>query len=614
VCSSDLQVTAVDVFGMCHQITAKLYQPTSGQYNNYIINFARYACRYGISEGETLSELLNICSTHNGNETKASVRGVYTKFATEFNTWQFKQKGVRYSKQNNDSNVVVSSYNEDVLFWYEITNDKTNKVEYRFSYDRAIIFLHNNGFYKYPLDNDYYQLIHVNEKLKQVKVIQPLAIKEFFITFLKSKYTDEFDQVREMFRRGAKNYCSSSQLEGLDYYKPIFKRDNKDTAFVYFNNYIVQIHGTNTTLLPYTKLDGYIWSKQVINFDYKDSVYTNSDFYKFVNYAIIGAKKDSNTYTEVEHQKIESFETTIGYLLHKYKNPAITKAVVAVDKRLRSAGENNGRTGKSLLSKALAKMLNVCLIDGKNFKFDSPFPFQKANIDTELVNFNDVLKNYDFERLFGMITEDFTFEKKGKDSITLNFEDAPKFYISTNTTLKGSGESNKGRQQIIEFSSYFSTDYTPVTEFGRMFFYDWDATEYAMFYSYMAHCLQQYLAKSLVPFPLENYDINKLIDTAGEEFVDYMDDIVLSQLKHVKEFDCKKLYEGFITDNKHRANTQIKTFNKNVKMYADINKLAINAHKQGERDKRNNISYFTFTYIDKQPTETTIETHNNLPF
>lgn len=592
------QTIGMDYLDKCHEITSKTYKSIPGQFNNYIVTFSIFANRYGIDENTVILHLQNHCHEHDAKETKASVISTYKKFKNESGAWLTNSKpgskppkGEKKPEVKNNSDV-----DERVKFWYEVENERTGKIEYKFAYDDAIEFLQNNGFYRFPLGNDFYQFIHVKESIRQVEVIQPIKIKDFFLKYLLSKKDAEFKAVREMFRRGAKNYCSINLLEGLDYYKPTFKKDTKDTAFVYFRNCYLEIKAESIAEKKYSTLDNFIWSKQVIDFDYTRTEYQDSDFAKFVTLCIIGAKKDLKEYNEIEIQKIESFSTTIGYLLHRCKNPALTKAVVAVDKRLRSTGENNGRTGKSLLSKAIAKMLNVCLIDGKNFKFDSPFPFQMANIDTQLINFNDVLKNFDFERLFGMITEEFTFEKKGKDSITLPFEDAPKFYISTNTTLKGSGESNKGRQQIIEFDNYFNTDHTPAKEFGRMFFYDWDQSEYAKFYTYMIDCVKYYLENGLIDFPLENYEINKLIDTAGEEFVDYMNEVVLDQLEHKKEFDLHAMYEAFISQNKNREKTQIKTFNKNVKAWADINGLAINAHLNGARDKRNNITYLTFSH------------------
>lgn len=590
----------IDYLQKCDEITRKNYQPVKGSYNNYIVTFSLFALRYNIDVNTTIFHLQSVCGEHDAKETKASVISTYAKFQNETGLWLKSHKATKQASQKVRDNVAqtnANDVNDEVKFWYEVENQTTKRFEYKFGYDDAIIFLHNNGFYRFPLENDYYQFIHVVENLKQVEVVQPIKIKDFFLNYLKAYKGEEAKAVREMFRRGAKNYCSINLLEGLDYYKPTFKKDTQTSAFVYFKNCYLEVNKDAISEKEYTNLDNYIWKKQVIDFNYKYSDYAQSDFNLFCTYAVVGAKKPVEELTDIDLKKIESLGTTIGYLLHRYKNPALTKAVVAVDKRLRSTGENNGRTGKSLLSKALAKMLNVCLIDGKNFKFDSPFPFQKANIDTELVNFNDVLKNFDFERLFGMITEEFTFEKKGKDSITLGFDDSPKFYISTNTTLKGSGESNKGRQQIIEFDNFFNTQHTPIIEFKRHFFNDWDDAEYSRFYSYMVDCIKYYLEHGLIEFPVENYEINKLIDAAGEEFIDFLNETVLEQLGHNREFQNKLLHKAFIEQNKHKEKLNIKTFNKWMHSWANVKHLDINIHKPGPeyRDRRNGIDYVTFT-------------------
>lgn len=593
----------------CHEITQKTKQAAPGSYNSYITTFAIFANRYGIDVNSCIAELQSYCSAHDQKETEASVKSTYNTFSNEHGNWlktshfipskkAAREQISEYATLPIDENNIDSS----ILFWYEVENEKTKRKEFRFSYDDAITFLQNNGFYKYPLDNGYYQFIHVDKKNKTVKVVQTLQIKEFMINFLKLHDGEpEIKKVREMFRRGAKNYCSINLLEGLDYFKPDFKKDTKNNAFVYFKNCYLEVSKEGINKKEYSTMTGYVWDKQVMSLDYEKKAEIG-DFERFVFYAIIGRKEDeTNPYNKEELQKILSASSTIGYLLHRYKNPAITKAVIAVDKQLRRTGEQNGRSGKSLFSKGIKEMMNVCTIDGRNFKFDAPFPFQRADIDTEIVDFNDVQNNFDFSRLFGMITEEFTFEKKGKDSITLSFSDAPKFYISTNYTLRGDGESNKGRQQIIEFAPYFNTTHTPLKEFGKMFFYDWDKTEWLYFYNFMIECLQTYFEFGLIPFPLEHYEENKLIDAAGQEFIDYMNETVLEQMAidgeiyRDAERESKQLYLQYCENNPHRAKTHIKTFNKNVKAWADLNKLAINAHKGGDRDRRNGIDYITFS-------------------
>lgn len=602
--------TSNDYLDKCHEITKRTQKAMPGHFNQYNCVFALQANRYGISEIECISHLQSYCADHEPQETAKEVKSVYKSKAGEHGDYLKNSKFTPAHRTvqkniNQHSSIAIDSeeVNTSILFWYTVKNKQDKeKLDYRFSYDDAIGFLHNNGFYKYPLDNGFYQFIHINKKKRTVKVVTQLQIKEFMINFLKVfEEEDNIKAVREMFRRGAKNYCSINLLEGLDYLKPTFKKDTKDKAFVYFKNCFLEVSKDGIKPIDYKLMTGYIWDKQVKDIDYKKTE-KKGDFEYFILHAISSKSLEGDDKLEDEDiDKIASVKTTIGYLLHRYKNPAVTKAVISVDKVLRKTGEQNGRSGKSLFGKGLRQMLNVCLLDGRNFKFDSPFPFQTANIDTELIDFNDVPKNFDFSRLFGMITEEFTFDKKGKDSIVMPFSEAPKFYISTNYTLKGDGESMKGRQQIMEFSNFFNSERTPLKKFGKMFFYEWEEIDFLQFYNFMIDCIQNYLEAGLVPFPLAHYEENKLIDSAGEEFIDFMNESILDlitvngKIIADKEVENKALYKDFIDKNQHRSKTHIKTFNKNVKAWAMINNLDINAHKSGGRDRRNGTDFSTFS-------------------
>lgn len=614
----------------CHEILRQAGKAAQdGSYNDYINCFALQANRYGISENDCISELRRYCGADSwsdaNREVDAVVQHVYDNFSAEhdqYNKTGHEPKVVRqeqapknYTAAKQKSNSTVKNentgkvYDTSVLFWYktEKVDKKTgeilpNTVDYKFSYDDAITFLHNNGFFKYKHQNNGFQLIYVDEQTKVVDIVNELFIKEFFISFLKTNNSPEYKQVREMFRRGAKNYCSTSQLEGLDYFKPVLKKDTSTTAYVYFKNCYLEITAQGITRRELNELDGHIWRKQIIDFEYHEADYKTGDFTRFMKYAIIGrsdAKEGAKPYEDAELLKFHSVCSTTGYLLHRYKDPTITKAVIAVDKKLRRTGEANGRSGKSLYAKALAKVRNTTLIDGPNFKWDYEFAFQAANIDTEIINFNDVPKNFDFYRMFGMITEELTINKKKIDSITIPFDDSPKFYVSTNYTMKGDGESNKGRQQVIEFSTYFNTDNTPIIEFGgRMFFYNWDAAEWCKFYSFCNYCIQLYLKKGLIDFPLENYAFNKLIDACGDDFVEFMDDNVKAKMiaenKKVDEFEAHVLFEEYKKATRKDL-MKITTFTKHVKMWCDVSGMLFNASANGDRIKRNNYTYYEFT-------------------
>jgi hypothetical protein len=191
--------------------------------------------------------------------------------------------------------------------------------------------------------------------------------------------------------------------------------------------------------------------------------------------------------------------------------------------------------------------------------------------------------------------------------ITIPFEDAPKFYISSNSTLRGEGSSTRARQQIIEFTNYFNDQHTPVMEFGRRFFSGWDKEEWCRFFNFMAYCEHVYLKEGMLDFPLENYAINALYETpgAGEELVDYLNETIIEQLKYQKEYDSTKLYEAYKAATTQKVDWLKKnTFTKWVKQWASIKGLKVNAHRPDGRDKRNGVDWMTFTIAGEVATVT----------
>jgi hypothetical protein len=90
------------------------------------------------------------------------------------------------------------------------------------------------------------------------------------------------------------------------------------------------------------------------------------------------------------------------------------------------------------------------------------FPIRLYLSDCQVLAFDDVRKNFNFESLFSIITEGLTIEYKGRDAIKLPVKDSPKVLISTNYTIKADGGSFKRRMFEVELSSYFGTHHTPL--------------------------------------------------------------------------------------------------------------------------------------------------------
>jgi VirE N-terminal domain len=601
------------IINTIHKTVSKNVTAAPGTYNSYINLFAIEAKKHDLTVNECADGIAQMCGWPGANkEDLAIINSVYNN--AKFEQGKYKKNtnngakvpGNIKAKTNSNATNESGNYDTSVMFWYlqETTNKNTGEVkeEYKYSYDAGIKFLENNGFYKYRMDNNGYRLVHVDKTRHIVEPINELRIKEFILDFLKTENTEEFNKVREMFRRGIKNYLSGSVLDGLSYHTAEFLRDDKHTSYVFFKNVFVRVTAGTTAALPYTQMQGYIWKKQIIDFDYTPTAeFAMCDYNVFVQRAITGFKPEADFLKEcpeVELQKYNSVCTSIGYLLHSFKDPGNPKAIVAVDKKVRTGfGTANGGSGKSLFSKAIGQMLPMVILDGSNFKFDYEHAFQMVSIDTALINFNDVKPTFDFSRLFGMITEEITINPKGGTSYSLPFSESPKFYISTNYTLKGDGDSAKRRQQIMEFSNWYCDSRQPYDDFGRMFFLEWDNAEWNMFYNYMVSCVAQYLQEGLIHFPLENYELNKLYDSMGEDIVDYFNDNILLKIDTQREHNKHDIFMA-VTSMPGKDKVKMASVTKYLKEWASVANLGYNLHKQGERDKRNNIDWCTFTKLD----------------
>ena len=139
---------------------------------------------------------------------------------------------------------------------------------------------------------------------------------------------------------------------------------------------------------------------------------------------------------------------------------------------------------------ALQQMKKLVFIDGKSFNFERSFAYQTVSADTQILCFDDVKKHFEFERLFSVITEGLTLEKKNRDAISIPFKKSPKIAITTNYALKGSGNSHSRRKWEIELNQHYNKNFSPLDEFNKLMFGDWDDAEWCVFDNYMVYCLQ----------------------------------------------------------------------------------------------------------------------------
>src|SRR5690606_6950574 len=124
-------------------------------------------------------------------------------------------------------------------------------------------------------------------------------------------------------------------------------------------------------------------------------------------------------------KRIKAFESVIGYMLHRYRNPSNNKAVILLDENINELDSVMGGTGKSLFVKALSYLRPSIVIDGKGFRNSNIFALQRVTPFTNIVIFNDIQQNADLEWFFVMITDGFSINRKYKTEVFIPSERSP---------------------------------------------------------------------------------------------------------------------------------------------------------------------------------------------
>ena len=423
----------------------------------------------------------------------------------------------------------VEEENEAQVFWTK--NEKgVIKVEH-IEFKR---FLEDNGFYKFcPEGGRNYVFVKVTNNL--IDHTSEKEIKDFILDYLlelddTSIYNFFADSVR-YFREEF-----LTLLATIDIY---FVEDTKDTSYLYYLNCSIRISKTGVTIIDYLDLGGYVWKDHVIKRNFNVCDVDDCHFATFIT-----------NVCNKETARVKTMESTIGYMLHGYKNLSYCPAVILNDEVISDNPE--GGTGKGLFMNALSHMKKLVVIDGKAFAFERAFPYQLVSADTQILCFDDVKKNFDFERLFSVVTEGLTLEKKNRDAIKIPFSKSPKIGITTNYAIKGAGNSFARRKWELELHQHYNKFHTPLMEFKKHFFADWDDTDWCKFDNYMVFCLQGYLNTGLVESKFINLDIRQLSAATSHDFIEWCGLVRGHEASRHLEEDCKMykqdIYFDFITE------------------------------------------------------------------
>lgn len=516
-----------------------------GNRNQYLYKFASALCNYGIVQDSAEGFILSNYDLEE-REIKATVRSAYkgNEFAIKkFEKFEGKAGPKMQSKAPEVKKKNVTS------FWF--VNDKGRAI---IDPIKFIPFLQACGFFTYRIPGDVEGVQFVKVSNMIVEIVGVIDIKRIAIDYVK-KFAP-VPVVNELMLKA--RYFEKSFLNALKEIEVNQVRDGMNFSYAFFDGFYYEIRKDKVEKKNYIDLKGvHIWRSHLCkkNITAIDPDFEKHDFAKFI-FRAMGEKQN----------KYESIKTSIGYMVHNYKLQSLTKLVYFSDESFGELdGEANGGTGKDLALKCLDLIRNVVYIDGKDFDKRDRFKFQSVKPDSQNVIFNDY--EGDINELFTKVTGHFSMQRKGKDEIQLDFEEAPKLAITSNQSPRGFSRSFRRRTNSVEFSSYYNLDLRPIDEFKRDFFSSqWTQKDYNAIYTFLFHCVKLYLNVGLKEIVSDVSKEKQLVRNTSKTFAEWYNE---SEFDFHDNFNGRNVFENYRNETED-GELRIQDFYKYFRITAEI--------------------------------------------
>ena len=492
---------------------------TNGERNAFIFDLAGMFCEYGVSEFSAINYCKKYAqSDFTEKEIEITVKSAYKRRsykikyfenyvkidAIKSNLGRSKKEVLAQYGIDEETYADIKKEVESSQFW-SIDEDKKGNQKIKVDLLSFKLFLESSGFKKhFPFGANKPNFVKVDSNKVEDTSID--KIKDFVLDYLLIK-----KQLPNIWNYFA-NYSglfSENILNMIETIELITLRDTKDKCYFAFNNGIVEVSKNKIEIKQFMDIDAFIWKNQIIERDFQLHKNLENDYKKFIN--------------NISKKEPLPFECAIGYLLSTYKNKMDNNAVILNDEVISENPE--GGTGKGVFIQGIKRFRNVAIMDGKSFNEQKAFPYQTISQETNIVVFDDVKKNFNFENIFSLITEGITLERKGKDAIKLSVEESPKVVITTNYAIKGSGNSHERRRHELELAQYYTGLKTPYDEFKRQLFDDWNSSDFIAFDNYIISCVQSYFTYGLIKQGnAVNIKTRHFIAETSQEFYSFMTD------------------------------------------------------------------------------------------
>jgi hypothetical protein len=517
----------------------KKFTLNAGERNSNLYKLAAGLNRAGLTDTDALDLFKNFYSSGLSDvELDSIIKSAY-KNKHEFDTLtlvddnkireaqEILKKGVQKAKKEfrkdglNDSDIediIDFDFEDDFLiFWDTDKNGKLSLNDYKFK-----LFLENRGYYKVQLNEKEFTFVKVYNNI--INEVNEVHIKDFVLNHVVEVDMNVYNFFAKSTAKFSENYLNQLSTKELT-----MIRDTNDTSFLFFTNKVVEVKVEGIKFIDYINIGGFVWQKNIIPFNF-EITNKKSDFETFIN----------NISNNDEDRK-KTLESSLGYLLNTYKADDEGLAIVLYDETLND--NPSGRTGKTLISKALGSVRKLTTLNGKEFNNKGQFPYQTINLDDNIICFDDMERTFKFESLFSIITGDLTLNKKNLQPIVIPFNKSPKILFTSNYILSGVGDSHDARKIEIELYRHYSKKYKPINEFGKRFFDGWNKEEWNCFFNYMILNIQSYFKNGLIYSELKTGKTKKMIANTCEDFYDFCENEFMWKSDHF--YTTKEIMQAY---------------------------------------------------------------------
>ena len=520
-------------------------------------------------------------------------------------------------------------------FWNEYRTDKG--IKYSFKNSRAYHFLQHQGFGRYELQNSKDGFVWVWKSNGVVKIVRGSDVKGFVNQFLVERQMNE--ELRDMVYNTPR--LNETSLTNLPYVEIDFTDADKESQHLFFKNEVWKVTAHGIERIKYEAVDRVTWEDKIVDkkvriqeqqFAISKDAHGDWDIdiikkdNQFLNYLIntsrVHWRKDLEEGFEknevkkredyfLEHQfniaapNLDAHEIleqkmhlinkvfTLGYMLHKYKNPARPWAPYAMDHKIADISESHGGSGKSIFLKSIQYILkNNHYINGRDKKKTTDdFIYHGISEDTDYILVDDCHAYTDYGFFYNAITGDLDVNNKNGQRYIIPFSHSPKIAFASNFPPNALDPSLERRLLFTVFSDYYH--YNKDGEYmqnrivsddfgGKSLFLDFTDAQWNDCFNFLAQCLQFYLgqAQKIDP-PMENVTKRNLLKEMGDQFHSWADTFfsITRENGVSKNLDAdvpkSEAFEEFMKQTNMKKMTSNR-FKKSLKAYAKYNDWIFN--------------------------------------